>query len=214
MAVNKVYSDATAALAGVLRDDMTIMSGGFGLCGIPSALIEAIHASGVTGLTSSRQTPDRRCRVGRAAEDAANPQDDQLLCRENATFAQQYLAGELEIEFNPQERWPSGFVPVGLAFRRSIYRDRCRDADRRGQGNQGVRRAHLCDGAGLHADLAVIHAWKADPEGNLITERRRGTSIDHGYGGRGDGGRGGGYRDVRPDRSGYIITLASSCSAW
>ena len=81
MAVNKVYPDARAALSGLLHDDMVIMSGGFGLCGIPGVLIETIRESGVKGLTiiSNNAGIDRR-RPGYSAAYAAGPQNDQLLC--------------------------------------------------------------------------------------------------------------------------------------
>src|SRR5246500_5075409 len=103
MAVNKLYSDAKTALAGLLRDDMTIMSGGFGLCGIPSALIEAIRESGVKGLTViSNNAGIDEVGLGLLLQTRQVRKMISSYVGENATFARQYLAGELEIEFNPQ----------------------------------------------------------------------------------------------------------------
>ena len=103
MAVNKVYSDARTALAGLLRDDMTIMSGGFGLCGIPAALIDAIRESGVKGLTIvSNNAGIDDVGLGVLLKTRQVRKMISSYVGENATFAQQYLAGELEIEFNPQ----------------------------------------------------------------------------------------------------------------
>src|ERR1700761_7562152 len=103
MAVNKIYPNVTAALDGVLRDGMTIMSGGFGLCGIPSALIEAIRASGVKNLTIiSNNAGIDDAGLGPLLQTRQVRKMISSYVGENATFAKQYLAGELEIEFNPQ----------------------------------------------------------------------------------------------------------------
>src|SRR6185437_4813213 len=103
MAVKKLSPDAAAALAGVLRDGMTIMSGGFGLCGIPSALIEAVRDSGVKGLTIiSNNAGIDEVGLGLLLRTRQVKKMISSYVGENATFAQQFLAGELEIEFNPQ----------------------------------------------------------------------------------------------------------------
>ena len=103
MAVNKVYADAQAALSGLLHDDMTIMSGGFGLCGIPAVLIDAIRDSGVKGLTIvSNNAGIDDVGLGVLLKTRQVRKMISSYVGENATFAQQYLAGELEIEFNPQ----------------------------------------------------------------------------------------------------------------
>lgn len=169
MAINKVYPSAAAALAGVLRDDMAVMSGGFGLCGIPSVLIEAIRDSGVKGLT---------CISNNAGIDDAGlglllvtRQIKKMISSyvgENATFARQFLAGELEIEFNPQgtlaERIRAGGAGIPAFYTKT------------GVGTQIAEGKEVkeFDGVtyvmerGLRADLAIIHAWKADTEGNLV----------------------------------------------
>src|SRR6476619_7182132 len=103
MAVNKIFSDAKTALTGLLRDGMTIMSGGFGLCGIPGALIEAIRDSGVKGLTIiSNNAGIDDVGLGSLLQTRQVKKMISSYVGENATFAKQYLAGELEIEFNPQ----------------------------------------------------------------------------------------------------------------
>jgi 3-oxoacid CoA-transferase subunit A len=169
MAVNKIYADATAAVSELLRDGMTIMSGGFGLCGIPSALIEAIRASGVKDLTViSNNAGIDDVGLGLLLKTRQIRKMISSYVGENATFAQQYLAGELEIEFNPQgtlaERIRAGGAGIPAFYTAT------------GAGTQIAEgketkvfggRTYVME-LGLRADLAVIHAWKADPEGNLI----------------------------------------------
>src|ERR671926_471906 len=119
--MKKVYPDAKAALAGLLRDDMTIMAGGFGLCGIPESLIEAIRDSGVKGLTIiSNNAGIDGVGLGVLLETRQVKKMISSYVGENKTFAQQYLAGELEIEFNPQgtlaERIRAGGAGVPAFF--------------------------------------------------------------------------------------------------
>jgi 3-oxoacid CoA-transferase subunit A len=169
MAVNKIFPDARAALAGLLRDGLTVMSGGFGLCGIPTALIEAIRDSGVSGLTVvSNNAGIDDAGLGLLLGTRQIRRMISSYVGENATFARQYLAGELEIEFNPQgtlaERIRAGGAGIPGFYTAT------------GAGTQIAegKETKVFDGRtyvlerGLHADLAVIHAWKADPEGNLV----------------------------------------------
>src|SRR5499427_7865329 len=101
--MNKVYSDAHAALAGLLRDGMTIMSGGFGLSGIPELLIAAIRDSGVTGLTViSNNAGIDGAGLGLLLESRQIRRMVSSYVGENKLFEQLYLSGELELEFNPQ----------------------------------------------------------------------------------------------------------------
>jgi 3-oxoacid CoA-transferase subunit A len=169
MAINKVYPSPTEALAGLLQDGMTIMSGGFGLCGIPQALIEAIRASGVKDLTviSNNAGVDDKG-LGILLQTRQIRKMISSYVGENATFARQYLAGELEIEFNPQgtlaERIRAGGAGIPAFFTATGYgTDIARDKETR-----EFEGRHYVMERGLFADLAIVHAWRGDPEGNLV----------------------------------------------
>jgi 3-oxoacid CoA-transferase subunit A len=169
MAVNKVYPEARAALAGLLRDGMTIMSGGFGLCGIPAALIEAIRESGVGDLTIvSNNAGIDDAGLGLLLQTRQVRKMISSYVGENATFAQQYLAGELEIEFNPQgtlaERIRAGGAGVPGFYTATGAGTQIAEGK---ETKEFDGRTYVLE-RGLRADLAVIHAWKADHEGNLI----------------------------------------------
>jgi 3-oxoacid CoA-transferase subunit A len=169
MAVNKIYPDATAALAGVLCDGMTIMSGGFGLCGIPSALIEAIRDSGVKGLTIiSNNAGIDEVGLGLLLQTRQVKKMISSYVGENATFAKQYLAGELEIEFNPQgtlaERIRAGGAGIPAFFTATGAGTQIAEGK---ETKEFDGRVYVME-RGLRADLAVVHAWKSDHEGNLI----------------------------------------------
>jgi 3-oxoacid CoA-transferase subunit A len=169
MAVSKVFPDAAAALAGLLRDDMTIMAGGFGLCGIPEALIYAIRDSGVKGLTIiSNNAGIDGIGLGVLLETRQVKKMISSYVGENATFAKQYLAGELEIEFNPQgtlaERIRAGGAGIPAFFTATGYGTQIAD----GKETREFNGRHYVMEQGLFADLALIHAWKGDTEGNLV----------------------------------------------
>jgi 3-oxoacid CoA-transferase subunit A len=169
MAVSKIFPNAAAALAGVLKNDMMIMSGGFGLCGIPSALIEAIRESGVTGLTIvSNNAGIDGAGLGILLESRQVKKMISSYVGENATFARQYLAGELEIEFNPQgtlaERIRAGGAGVPAFFTATGYGTQIAE----GKETREFDGRHYVMERGLFADLAIIHAWKGDTEGNLV----------------------------------------------
>src|SRR5580704_19616811 len=101
--MKKVHPDAQSALAGLLKDDMMIMSGGFGLCGIPEKLIDAIKDSGVKGLTViSNNAGIDGAGLGLLLESGQIKKMISSYVGENKTFAQLYLSGKLELEFNPQ----------------------------------------------------------------------------------------------------------------
>jgi len=169
MAVNKVYTDAVSALAGTLRNDMMVMAGGFGLCGIPSTLIEAIKLSGVTGLTVvSNNAGIDDAGLGLLLQTRQIRKMVSSYVGENATFARQYLAGELEIEFNPQgtlaERIRAGGAGIPAFYTRTGVGTQIAEGKETREFD-GV--PYLMERA-LWADIAVIHAWKSDHEGNLV----------------------------------------------
>jgi 3-oxoacid CoA-transferase subunit A len=166
---NKVYPNADAALAGLLRDGMVIMSGGFGLCGIPDALITAIRQSGVKGLTViSNNAGVDGAGLGILLESKQIKKMISSYVGENKLFAQQYLAGALELEFNPQgtlaERVRAGGAGIPAFFTKTGVGTVIADGKevREFEGEKYVMER------GLFADLAIIHAWKADTEGNLV----------------------------------------------
>jgi 3-oxoacid CoA-transferase subunit A len=172
--MSKVYSDASAALAGLLKDDMTIMAGGFGLCGTAETLCDAIYASGVKGLTIiSNNCGVDGVYLGKLLETRQIRKMISSYVGENKLFAQQFLAGELELEFNPQgtlaERIRAGgagipafFTATGVGTVVSEGKDVRAFKDPHFAGREYVMET------GLWADLAIVHAWKADTEGNLV----------------------------------------------
>ncbi len=167
--MNKSFPDAAAALAGLLSDGMTIMAGGFGLCGIPMSLIEAIRASGVRDLTviSNNAGIDGHG-LGILLETRQIRKMISSYVGENRLFAEQYLAGELELEFNPQgtlaERIRAGGAGIPAFFTRTGVGTLVADGKEiRSFGGLD----HVME-TGLFADLAIVHAHKADSEGNLV----------------------------------------------
>jgi 3-oxoacid CoA-transferase subunit A len=168
----KVFPDAAAALAGVLKDGMLIMAGGFGLCGIPEALILAIRESGVKDLTVvSNNAGIDDAGLGLLLQTRQIKKMISSYVGENATFAKQFLAGELEIEFNPQgtlaERIRAGGAGIPAFFTRTGV----------GTAVAEGKEERVFDGQryimerGIFADLAIVHAWKGDTEGNLVYRR-------------------------------------------
>ena len=169
MAVNKVYADATEALAGLLHDGMTIMAGGFGLCGIPQILIEAVRASGAKDLVCiSNNAGVDDCGLGILLQTRQIRKMISSYVGENATFAKQFLAGELEIEFNPQgtlaERIRAGGAGIPAFFTKTGVGTQIAE----GKPVQEFDGELYVMERGLVADLALVHAWKADTEGNLV----------------------------------------------
>ncbi len=167
--MNKVYPDATAALSDVLADGMTVMSGGFGLCGTPQALIDAVHGLGVKDLTViSNNAGIDGAGLGVLLETRQIKKMIASYVGENKLFERQYLSGVLELEFNPQgtlaERIRAGGAGIPAFFTKT------------GVGTMVAEGKDLREFEGetyvmerwLRADVAIIHAWKGDREGNLV----------------------------------------------
>jgi 3-oxoacid CoA-transferase subunit A len=167
--MNKIFPDATTALEGVLFDGMTIMAGGFGLCGIPENAIQAILDSGVKDLTIiSNNCGVDGFGLGKLLDAKRIRKMVSSYVGENKEFERQFLSGELELEFNPQgtlaERIRAGgagipgfYVKTGVGTVIADGKDH-RDFD----GETYIMET------GLKADLAIVKAWKGDTQGNLI----------------------------------------------
>jgi len=167
--MQKVYSDAKSALAGQVKDGMTIMCGGFGLCGIPEVLIEALKDTGAKNLTAiSNNAGVDGFGLGLLLETRQIKKMISSYVGENKLFAQQYLSGELELEFNPQgtlaERIRAGGAGIPAFFTKTGVGTLIAEGKdvRNFDGEDYVMER------GLVADIALVHAWKGDTEGNLI----------------------------------------------
>src|SRR2546425_9910850 len=167
--MKKVYPDARTALAGLLKDGMVIMAGGFGLCGIPETLIQAIRESGVKNLTViSNNAGIDGVGLGLLLDTRQIRKMISSYVGENKTFAAQYLAGELEIEFNPQgtlaERIRAGGAGIPAFFTKTGAGTMIAD----GKEVREVDGERYVMERGLVADLSIVHAWMGDTEGNLV----------------------------------------------
>src|SRR6202451_1001053 len=167
--MNKVYPDAKSALSGILKDGMMIMSGGFGLCGIAEVLADAIRDSGVKTLTVvSNNAGVDGIGLSRLLETRQIRKMISSYVGENKLFAQQYLAGELELEFNPQgtlaERIRAGGAGISAFFTKTGGGTMI--AEGKEVREFGAERYVM--ERGIVADLAIVHAWMGDTEGNLV----------------------------------------------
>ena len=146
--MNKVYPDAKSALDGILKDGMMIMSGGFGLCGIAETLSDAIRNSGVKGLTViSNNAGVDGIGLSRLLETRQIKKMISSYVGENKLFAAQYLAGELELEFNPQGTLAERIRAGGAGIPAFYTKTGVGTLDCRGQGSEGVRRREIHHGA-------------------------------------------------------------------
>ena len=169
MSKSKVYKDAATALAGLLRDGMSIMSGGFGLCGIPENLITALHASGVKNLTiiSNNAGTDEHG-LGRLVKAHQIKKMVSSYVGENKEFERQYLSGELAIEFNPQGTLAERIRAGGAGIYGFYTRTGAGTLVAKGKEERVVNGEAFVLETGLTADLAIVKAWRGDTEGNLI----------------------------------------------
>lgn len=167
--MRKIISDASEALGGILTDGMTIMSGGFGLCGIPSTLIEAVRLSGARDLTFiSNNAGVDGYGLGVLLQTRQIRKMISSYVGENKLFAEQFLSGELELEFNPQgtlaERIRAGGAGIPAFYTKTGVGTLIAEGKevRQFNGEDYVMET------GLVADIALVHAWKSDTEGNLV----------------------------------------------
>ena len=170
--MNKVYDDAKSALDGLLFDGMTVMSGGFGLCGIPEHLIVALRDSGVKDLT----VVSNNCGVddfgmGLLLQTKQIKKMLSSYVGENDEFERQYLSGELELEFNPQgtlaERIRAGGAGIPAFFVRTGYGTMIAE----GKETREINGEMYVLETGLFADLAIVKAQRGDRWGNLQFNR-------------------------------------------
>jgi 3-oxoacid CoA-transferase subunit A len=166
---NKIYDSAASALAGILSDGQTIAVGGFGLCGIPEALILALRDSGKTGLTAiSNNAGVDGIGLGMLLNTRQIKKMISSYVGENKEFERQYLSGELELEFNPQgtlaERLRAGGAGIPAFFTRTGFGTIVAD----GKETREFDGKHYVLETALHADVSLVKAWKADPAGNLV----------------------------------------------
>ena len=167
--MNKIFPDARSALAGILKDGMTLMSGGFGLCGIPQILIAAIRDLKVKDLTViSNNAGVDGAGLGLLLETRQIKKMISSYVGENKLFARQYLSGELELEFNPQgtlaERIRAGGAGIPAFFTKTGVGTIIAD----GKELRDFDGATYVMERGLVADVSIIHAYKGDTEGNLV----------------------------------------------
>ena len=167
--MKKVYATATEALDGLLSDDMLIAAGGFGLCGIPENLIAAIRESGITGLTvASNNAGVDDFGLGLLLQGKQVKKMISSYVGENDLFMQQYLSGELEIEFNPQgtlaERMRAGGAGIPGFYTKTGVGTQIAE----GKEHKDFDGETYILERGIVADLAIVKAWKGDAQGNLI----------------------------------------------
>ena len=167
--MNKVFPDAPAALEGLLFDGMTLMAGGFGLCGIPENLIDALEASGTKDITAiSNNAGVDNVGLGVLLQTRQVKKMISSYVGENDTFEKQYLDGILELEFNPQgtlaERIRAGGAGIPAFYTRSGVGTLIAEGK---EVREFDGEPYLME-TGLIADVALIKAWKGDKEGNLV----------------------------------------------
>ena len=165
----KIFATAEAALSGVLRDGMLIASGGFGLCGIPERLLDAVRDSGVKDLTfASNNAGIDGEGIGKLLRTRQVKKMIASYVGENKEFERQYLAGELEVEFCPQgtlaERMRAGGAGIPGFYTKTGVGTLVAE----GKESKVFNGEEFILEAGIFADLAIVKGWKADTTGNVI----------------------------------------------
>ena len=171
--MNKLYPDAAAALDGLLTNDMLIASGGFGLCGVPERLLDAIRDSGVKNLTfASNNAGIDNEGIGKLLRTRQVKKMIASYVGENKEFERQFLAGELEVEFCPQgtlaERMRAGGAGIpGFYTRTGVGTQVAEGKEVKSFDGRNGAEDYILE-HGIFADLAIVKAWKADETGNVV----------------------------------------------
>ncbi|MBL6937673.1 MAG: CoA transferase subunit A [Alphaproteobacteria bacterium] len=167
--MKKTYPDADAALAGLLFDGMTIMSGGFGLCGIPEKLIAALVKAGTKNLTViSNNAGVDEFGLGLLLQTRQIKKMVSSYVGENKTFEKQYLGGELELEFNPQGTLAERIRAGGAGIPGFYTKTGVGTLIAEGKEHKEFDGHTYILERGLKADLSIVKAWKGDAQGNLV----------------------------------------------
>jgi 3-oxoacid CoA-transferase subunit A len=167
--MDKVYDSATQALDGLLHDGMLIAAGGFGLCGIPELLIDAIVESGVKDLTvASNNCGVDGFGLGKLLDTRQIKKMLSSYVGENAEFMRQYLSGELELEFNPQGTLAERMRAAGCGIPGFYTRTGVGTVVAEGKEHKDFNGETYILEEGIFADISIVKAWKADPTGNLV----------------------------------------------
>src|SRR5258705_2040491 len=177
--MQKIYPNADGALDGLLRDGMTLAAGGFGLCGIPERLIDAVVASGVKDLTiASNNAGIDNVGLGKLLRSRQVKKMISSYVGENKEFERQYLAGELEVEFCPQgtlaERCRAGGAGIpGFYTKTGVGTVVAEGKEHKEVGGE----TYILE-RGIRAELAIVKGWKADESGNLVF-RKTARNFNH-----------------------------------
>lgn len=167
--MNKIYSSPEEALSGILHDDMLIAAGGFGLCGIPELLLDAIKKSGVKNLTfASNNAGVDDFGIGILLQTKQVKKMISSYVGENAEFMRQYLSGELELEFNPQGTLAERMRAGGAGIPGFYTKTGVGTVIAEGKDHKDFNGETYIMEEGIFADLSIVKAWKADETGNAI----------------------------------------------
>ena len=166
---DKLYPNAAAALDGLLFDGMTIASGGFGLCGVPERLIDAIQATGVKGLVvASNNAGIDNEGLGKLLRSRQIAKMIASYVGENKEFERQYLGGELEVEFTPQGTLAERLRAGGAGIPGFYTKTGVGTLIAEGKEHKEFDGVTYILERGLKADLSIVKAWKGDAQGNLV----------------------------------------------
>ena len=174
--MNKIYPNAAAAFEGLLNDGMTLMVGGFGLCGVPQELVTSLRDSGVSDLTCiSNNAGVDGSGLGLLLETRQITKMIASYVGENKLFERQFLDGLLEVELNPQgtlaERCRAGGAGIAAFYTPTAYGTPLAEGK---EAREFDSRWHILE-TGLTAEVSLVKAWKADPTGNLIYRKTAGN---------------------------------------